>query len=273
MMNMIPTYSTQGLPDWPLADIFELLRRFDYQGVEIAVRREMLARVDDGNYWKEIRYAADAAGITITALHIGDPRLYTDPAEPRWLHPDPARRAYHADLIRAEGRIAEALGCPRIMTASGAAPEGAEPAAHWELLVGELNAAARELPAGVELLLEHEPEHFIRSVNDILKLHERTDGRVWSTVDVGHLEVAGEPIPESIARLAPVMRNIHLEDISNREHKHLLPGDGDIDFDALGGALREINYTGPLTIDLYPFAATPVPALLRGRDLIRRLCE
>lgn len=271
MSGLIAAYSTQGLPDWPLADLFELVRRFGYAGAEIALTPEHIRRAGEAEFWRGVRRAAEAAGIQITALHLGNPKLYDDPSEPRWLHDDPARRARHGELLRAEMRVAEALGCPRVMTASGAAPGNGNEREHWERLLGGLGEAARELPPGVRLLVEHEPEHFINTTARILELHERSGGVVFSCVDVGHLEVSGEPIRASMERVGSIMMNVHLEDIRGRLHKHLLPGDGEIDFREVAAAIKAMGYAGPLTADLYPFAEAPVRALARGAELIASL--
>lgn len=252
------------MPPWALEDLCILLKQFGYEGMEIALAPEHIAARGDEEYWERVFLAARGAEIPITCLHLGNPRLYADPNEARLAHPDAAKREFHLDLIRAAFEIAPLLECPLVATASGAPPEGGAEAA-WGRMLETLRAAAALCPDECELLVEHEPEHLVATTQDILYLFDQTDGWVACNLDVGHLEVAGEPIGASIERLGEAIRNVHLEDIRGRRHQHLLPGDGQIDFAEAGAALKSVEYAGPMTADLYPFAAAPVQALKRAK--------
>ena len=84
-------------------------------------------------------------------------------------------------------------------------------------------------------------------------LNERFPGAVFANYDVGHGHVLGEDLGAAIRSLGPRLRNVHLEDIKGRVHRHLLYGEGDVDFSAVFAALRDIGYRGDYTPDLYPF--------------------
>jgi sugar phosphate isomerase/epimerase len=66
------------------------------------------------------------------------------------------------------------------------------------------------------------------------------------------------------------LRNLHLEDIRGRVHAHKLYGDGDIDFEPVFRALREIGYHGDYTPDLYPFKDEPEKAMAASEAFLRR---
>jgi sugar phosphate isomerase/epimerase len=53
-------------------------------------------------------------------------------------------------------------------------------------------------------------------------------------------------------------------------HKHLLFGDGDVDFAAIFAALRAIGYQGDLTPDLYPFKNDSAKALRASAEFLAR---
>ena len=55
-------------------------------------------------------------------------------------------------------------------------------------------------------------------------------GRCGLTLDIGHLQCQGEPIPETIRRWAPRLVNVHIEDMRLGADEHLMFGDGEIDF-------------------------------------------
>ena len=116
-------------------------------------------------------------------------------------------------------------------------------------------------PKSVKVAIEQEPEHVIRSAAQVLDLCKRFEGEVFSNYDVGHGAVLGEDPAQAVRLLGPYLSNIHLEDIKGRAHKHLMFGEGDIDFRALFRALNAIGYAGDLTPDLYPYKDRAATAL------------
>src|SRR5690606_23532619 len=101
-------------------------------------------------------------------------------------------------------------------------------------------------------------------------LCRRFEGDVFSNYDVGHGAVLGEDPAAAVRTLGPYLSNVHLEDIKGRMHKHLMFGEGDIDFKALFAALREIGYRGDLTPDLYPFKDRAPWAARESAEFLRR---
>ena len=87
--------------------------------------------------------------------------------------------------------------------------------------------------------------------------------------DIGHAFCMQEDPCEWIPRMAPHTKHYHLEDIAaDRKHRHLVPGEGVIDF---AGVFREIaksGYQGWVTVELYPYIDDPDQA---GRDAKRFL--
>jgi sugar phosphate isomerase/epimerase len=70
------------------------------------------------------------------------------------------------------------------------------------------------------------------------------------TLDIGHLQCQGEPIPEAIRRWAPRLVNVHIEDMRLGAHEHLMFGEGQIDFPPILRALAASGYTGGLYVEL-----------------------
>ena len=234
--------------------------------MEIALSPDQIANHSEIECWRSLKAVAEENGIAITNLHLGNPKLNPneDMTRPTLLDTDPDRRNVWVDYLGQAARIAEKLDCPYVTVASGPPNENLNDSESWELLTQTLREGLESIPDGRTLLLEHEPEHFVRGTDDLIALHEKMEGRVLVNLDVGHLEVMREPLGPSIVRLGALIRNVHLEDIKDHRHRHLLPGDGDVDFDEILAALAEIRYRGPLTADLYPFAESPVVALDRA---------
>ena len=88
--------------------------------------------------------------------------------------------------------------------------------------------------------------------------------RFGANLDIGHSQVLGEPIPESVALLRDRIWNLHVEDIPGRKHYHLIPGEGTLDWAALKRALTEIGYKRFLTVELYTHTEQPQLAAERS---------
>lgn len=259
-------YSSLGLPDWPIGDLCALLKQFDFGGIEIALTPEQIRRRSDDAFWGDCLGVSRSYGVAITNLHLGNPRLNPSPGEPTLLHDNPARRSLWLGYIDAAYEIAARVGCGFVTIASGPSHTSTSTVESWRRLLSVLRESLARRPNSCTLLLEHEPEHFIRSTRDLQRLHDETEGQVFVNLDIGHLEVIGESISESIEALGGLIKNVHLEDIKDRRHRHLLPGEGDIDFGATGEVLKKIGYEGLLTADLYPYADRPIYAMAKARE-------
>lgn len=105
---------------------------------------------------------------------------------------------------------------------------------------------------GVTLAVEPEPDLVIHGLKDTLKLLKEVNSpQLGVNLDIGHVFITDGDLPEVINKLEDAIVYTHLEDISGKVHKHLLPGAGDIDFEELITSLKNINYDGPLVFDLF----------------------
>ena len=71
------------------------------------------------------------------------------------------------------------------------------------------------------------------------------------TLDLGHFHCLGElPIEDHLRRWRDCLWNMHIEDMRRGVHDHLMFGEGEIDFPPIFACLREIDYTGPIHVEL-----------------------
>lgn len=123
---------------------------------------------------------------------------------------------------------------------------------------------------GVTALIEPEPDLLIEKSDQFLSFMEKIKSPgIGLNFDIGHFYCVGEDPAELVNTLAPYTRHYHLEDIaSTRIHHHLIPGEGAIDFQSTLTAISDTGYTGFITIELYPYEESPVPAAKRAREYI-----
>jgi sugar phosphate isomerase/epimerase len=85
---------------------------------------------------------------------------------------------------------------------------------------------------------------------EVLKKHI-SSARFGLTLDIGHVfctETA--PFRQVYGKFANLVRNIHIEDIRDRKHEHLMFGEGQLDFVAILRVLNDNKYTGLINVEL-----------------------
>jgi sugar phosphate isomerase/epimerase len=187
---------------------------------------------------------------------------------PSWIEPDVNYRRVRIDHTRRALTLAREICAPCITTEPGGP---VEPGQSWsaalrlfvEMLKPVVEHAEKE---GVLLLIEPEPGLLIETADQFLELMQHIDSpKIGLNFDIGHSYCVGDDPAETIPRVAPWIRHVHLEDIAaTRVHHHLVPGDGAIDFGATLRALRASGYDGWVTLELYPFVTDPDEVARRG---------
>jgi len=301
-------YSTGSLPDsctldpHPAVVADELaywLAPTPFRALEWVIRPEHLGRSDDKGWWAALRIALSARGLIVSNVHLGYPLLLSStPHAPSLASLVPRDRERKAAAALSAGLIARQLHCPYLTLTTGPAelngrgampleemerlgyslpsppfaPGAASPdaMAQWQALHRSLSGILSALPPSVSLLIEQEPEMVAHTWRHLFVLGQTYPGRVFANYDVGHGAVIGENPAEAVMGLGNLIRNVHLEDIAGRAHRHLLFGEGDIDFAALFAALKKQGYRGHLTPDLYPFCHRPEQGLSASSEFLAR---
>ena len=229
-----------------------------------------------------IRRALDDANLTISNINAFMMNAVADPRQPywhpSWIEPDPHYRAIRREHTKRALRLAAQLGAPHITTEPGG-----------PLAVGQTRSEAyrtfyEELmpcveiaeDVGVGLLIEPEPDLLIERFDEYLEFVDTIDSRrVGLNFDVGHAYCVSEDPQDWVETMAPYTVHYHFEDIaSTRVHRHLIPGEGAIDFAATIHAIERTGYSGWLTVELYPYLDSPDEAARQSREyLLKRLAE
>ncbi|MEM2424905.1 MAG: sugar phosphate isomerase/epimerase family protein [Candidatus Bathyarchaeia archaeon] len=122
-----------------------------------------------------------------------------------------------------------------------------------EKLKEKLSALLKEAKKReIILALEPEPGMTIETSSELLDLiHYFNSDNLKVNLDIGHLKCVGESIEASIIALKDYIVHVHLEDIKDRVHKHLVPSEGDLEIKEALQTLKAINYNGFVIIDLF----------------------
>jgi len=121
--------------------------------------------------------------------------------------------------------------------------------ARMEMAKANLKILAKEADSlGMTLAVEDLPRTCLgRNSDEILELIG-ADDRLRVCFDTNHL--LGEPIEEFILRVGKYIVTTHVSDYDFVDERHLLPGEGDIDWNMVADELEKAGYEGPFLYEL-----------------------
>lgn len=183
-------------------------------------------------------------------------RYYLDATRkhrPSLVSVDPEGRRARVEYYRRAIDIAVHLGAPCVSLWSGVPQRGIPESLSWKRLVGGLEQVCEHAASnGVKIAFEPEPGMFVEGLADYAELRSRLDHPALAmTLDLGHLAITEDaPLESHIEEWAPHIVNVHIEDIRDRVHLHLPFGEGNLGIPPLLAALRRIDYTGLVLVEL-----------------------
>jgi sugar phosphate isomerase/epimerase len=190
-------------------------------------------------------------------------RAFWEPLfEPSIANPDPAARQWRVGYTQRCIDMAHALGAPSISITSGRMASTLSPDESMGLLLISLREiVAHAEHRNIRVGIEYEPGLLIENYREMDWLLKEIDSPFLGVnLDLGHSHVLGED-PERVAGIfGERIVHVHLEDIGGRKHYHLIPGLGQIDFEAIFRILEKNGYDGFVTVELYTYPHAPEDA-------------
>jgi sugar phosphate isomerase/epimerase len=254
---------------WTLPETFARAARTGYDLVEIApftIARHVTEI--SAAQRAEIREAANRAGIGIAGLH-----WVLAQTEGLFLNaPDPAVRQRSASYFRALVDCCADLGGTRIIIGSPKQrqiAEGTDPAEAWTCGLETLRDAAacaedRNVVLCIEPLAPAET-NFINTAAKGRSFAAAMDSPAMSMIlDVKAMCAEEIPIPQIIRESTGRFAYFHANDRNLKG-----PGFGDIDFRPIAAALREANYDGTVSVEVFDFDEGPEIIAQRSLDYLR----
>lgn len=150
--------------------------------------------------------------------------------------------------------------------------------------------ATRLKETGVTLAYHHHLKMLVERAEDINAFCESTREDVGLLLDTGHAYAAGADYAEILRRFGSRVVHIHLKDVRRsvlerarkndwsfnsavREGMFTVPGDGDIDFSAVGEFIRNSGYRGWVVVEAEQDPAKAAPRLYteKAYQFVRKL--
>jgi protein FrlC len=81
-------------------------------------------------------------------------------------------------------------------------------------------------------------------------------------LDTGHSHIVGESAAEAVQAIGNRLFHVHVDDNNGLRDEHLIPGEGNFDFEGFIDALQNIGYNGYLSAELsWDYTIDPDPAV------------
>ena len=242
---------------WDFDRVCQRVAEIGYQGVEVAPWT-FADSVDDitREQRRQISAAARAAGLEVIGLHTvtrGPKGIYLN-------HPDPSVRARTSAYLRSLVDCCGDLGGSLIILGSAKHRNvlpGLSREQAWDYAVETFRGALdRAAERGVVLCLEplsHTLTDFItRAAEAVEMVREIDHPNFQMMLDVRSASHDEAPIPELIRQCAPHLTHFHANDDNGKG-----PGMGGADYPGIAAALREVGYSGYLSVEVFDFEPDP----------------
>jgi len=268
-------YSTNAFTHFSLLAALERIAEIGFKGVEIMCDQPHLYPPEyDDLKLDQVKQALDQLDLRVTNLNSFTLFAVGDTYLPSWIEADPELRRIRIDHTLACLHIANKLGCRCISIPPGGPLNGTSRSKAMSLFFNGLEQvvpAAEEL--GVRLLVEPEPDLMIERTAEFQAfIKDIRSPAVGINFDIGHFFCAGENPAKAFEILFEWVGHVHLEDIGrSRIHQHLVPGDGAIDLEEVFQVMKDLDYQGDMTLELYTYANGPEVAGIKSLEHLHPL--
>lgn len=165
-------------------------------------------------------------------------------------------RQWRLDYTKKAIELACDLNSPSICFTSGILINSYEQISLDNFKKSLIDLASFAETKNILMAIEYEPGLLIGNSDNVYHVISQFDN-IGLNLDVCHAAVLGENISNIIKKFGKKIIHTHISDCNDGIHFHLIPGLGCIDFPAVYKSLKEINYQGFLTAELYTYSKNP----------------
>ncbi len=259
--------------DWKIEDVFNYAAEIGCDGVELApfTLAESVVEIS-AKQRSDIRKAAEKAGVEIVGLHwllASPPGLYLT-------HPDKAIRDKTEDYIKALINFCGDLGGQIMIHGSPAQrniQKGWDREECWKHAVDIFSSCTSEMEQNnvtycIEALTGKET-NILNSISEALKMVADVGHPNFQTmVDTKAAAAENKPHVDVIAEAGKAMRHVHVNDPNLRG-----PGFGDLQFASILRALKDRQYNGYISVEVFDFKPDPKTIAARSIGYLKGILE
>lgn len=238
------SFFTNAFKHYSLEYALDSLGGLNYRGVELWCKGQHVTPYDSEERAARIRAMASSRGLRIVALS----------AHLDYITPNPELREENIRKFKRVIALAPWFDTRLVLTSSGYL-HGKPPSKGMErrFLDALERLAGYAEKKKVTIGLEPEPEKFLRTPGQVVEYIEDIGSPALKAVcDLSHAIALNMTPVEFITEMQEHLVHVHLDDARYGEtpHRHLIPGEGDVDYQSLFTFLEDIGYPGWLSVEL-----------------------
>lgn len=270
-------YNTNGFNCHFLEAALDIISDLRYRGVAITIDNYILNPGDPDLTRKLAQTKATLKKKSLACVIETGARFLLDSRhkhEPTLISPEAAGRQIRLNFLKRALDIAARLEAEALSFWAGIRQKGVTEAEAWKWLInGCRQLLSYDEQYNIPLAFEPEPGMFIENLTQYQTLKQRLDHPLWGlTLDLGHAFLTEAAGPAACIRLfKDDIKNIHVEDMRRGAHEHLQFGEGEMDFVEIFEALKEINYTGLVNVELSRHSRDAVHAAQQAFEYLAEL--
>ncbi len=263
------TICNEIFKDWPFERACQFARASGFEAIEVApfTVTPLVTDISAGQR-TGLRHAARNAGISISGIHWV--LAYTEGFYVT--HPDPAVRARTSDYLVAAIELCADLGGRFMIFGSPQRRNllpGVSPEDGAGFCLDTFAAAIRRAEStGITVCLEPlapSETNFLNTAADAIALAARAQSKAFQIMlDVKAMCSEAKPIPQIIRESAGQFAYFHANDANLKG-----PGFGEVDYGPIAAALREVNYDGHVSVEVFKFEEGPEVIARESRRYLR----
>ncbi len=273
-------FSTNAFVKYTLETAIRKIAECNYTGVEILADRPHFPP-SLTSPWKRIKAIQkllannkiEVSNINSNTASVFYKQKLQEPVfEPSLSNPDITKRRWRINYTKRSIDLACEVQSKNISITSGIPLPDCPPEKGKKLFVESVkNIMDYAEKKGIRVGIEYEPCLLYENTKEVLDLKSKIKSRYFGVnLDLGHVAISEKDPVNSIRKFKDCLWNIHIEDIKDRKHFHLIPGLGDLNFTKIFKALKEIKYNNFVTVELYTYQKQPVYAARKSYDFLRR---
>lgn len=250
--------------NFPIEYVLNSIAEQGYKGVELWAKGDHISPYDSEMRWRDIKRMINNLGLEVYGIS----------AHLDFVAPEPEKRKENIEKFLGCIRMAEFFGVTAVHTASGGLyPEHElsykKQGEYFYQAMDIIGEEARK--RDIIVALEAEPEKWLSRPEQVVEAITRLGQDTFrALVDIGHCFGVGEEVPSYIDKVKDHLQVIHVDDVFRKDfpHRHLIPGQGDIDYGQLFVYLKNIKYDGWLSVELNKHNEYPKRASFLAKKFI-----
>jgi len=279
-------FSSNAFTNFSLIDSISHIAQIGYQGIEIMCDKPHAYPPDvDHESILKIKSSLSSNNVKISNLNAFTLFALGDTYHPSWIDINPENRKARINHTKNCIELASQLGAKTISLEPGGPIDSATAPAIADASSSQdrlklynifADGLKEVIPLAeknrVKLLVEPEPGLLLQTSKEFLEFMKNFDSEFLKlNFDIGHFYCVREDPVTLINELYDYIEHFHLADIKDHVHNHLIPGLGDIQIKDILLDIKDSNYRGFVTIELYPYKNDPIGAAAQSLQYVKTL--